>query len=183
MHPLVILIGIDNEAVGARDRTTEDGMTSVSTVVSSRTSSSSSSETLRMMILSSSSGLRMSRLSSPKSLLVNSASHEVSWMRPSSSEDEERSTTGAFPEGPPYSNIGECGRREETSDGDPSSGGDPEGAGGGVGALLGDGLPSLEGERTHLVPLLSSIVHKRRARKVNSKRERNKKCEMVISTR
>jgi hypothetical protein len=167
-----------------RDWRAEDGMTSVSIVVSSRTSSSSSSsETLRMMILSSSSGLRTSRLSSSKSLLVNSASRKVSWMRPSSSEDEERSTTGAFPEGPPYSNIGECGRREETSGRDPSGGGDLEGAGGRVRALLGDGLPSLEGERTQLVPLLSSIVHKRRARKVNSKRERNKKCEMVISAR
>jgi hypothetical protein len=33
------------------------------------------------------------------------------------------------------------------------------------------------------VPLLSSIIRKRRARKVNPKRERKKKCEMVISAR
>jgi hypothetical protein len=46
-------------------------------------------------------------------------------MRHSSFEDEERSTTGAFPKEPPYSNTGECGRREETSDGDPSGSGDP----------------------------------------------------------
>jgi hypothetical protein len=59
---------------------------------------------------------------------------------------------------PPYSNTGERGRREETSGGDPSGGSDPEGAGGGVGALLGEGLPSLEGERARLLPLLSSIV-------------------------
>jgi hypothetical protein len=74
----------------------------------------------------------------------------------------------SLPRGTPYSNTGEHGRCEETSNGDPSGGGDPEGADGGIGALLRDGLPSLE-ERARLVPLLSSIVHKRRARKVNPK--------------
>jgi hypothetical protein len=56
---------------------------------------------------------------------------------------------------------------------DPSGGSDPECAGGGVGTLLGIGLPSLEGERERLVPLLSSIVLKwrKRARKVNPKHE------------
>jgi hypothetical protein len=36
--------------------------------------------------------------------------------------------------------------------------GDPNGVGGGVLVSLGYGLPSLEGDREHLVPLLSSIV-------------------------
>jgi hypothetical protein len=73
---------------------------------------------------------------------------------------------------PPYSNTDECRRRKETSDGDSSSGSDPEGAGGGVGATLGGGLPSLDGERVRLVPLLSSIVREERSRKINPKRER-----------
>jgi hypothetical protein len=88
-------------------------------------------------------------------------------MRSSSSEDEERSSTGAFPEDPPSSHIGEFEQREEISSGDFSGGGDPEGAGGGVLAPLGDGLPSLEGERECLVPLLSSIDGLWRARKAN----------------
>jgi hypothetical protein len=92
-------------------------------------------------------------------------------MRLSSSKDEERSTIGAFLGELPCSNTGERGRREETSGGDPSGGGDLEGAGGGVGALLGDGLPALEGEQVRLVSLLSSIVCKRRVRKVNPRRE------------
>jgi hypothetical protein len=136
-----------------------------------------------MMTLPSLGGPRTSQLRSSKSFLANSSSHEVSGLRPSSSEDEERSTIGVFLEEPPCSNTGERGWSEETSDRDPSGGDDPEGASGGVGALPGDGLPSLEGERARLVPLLSSIVHKRRARKVNPKRERKKKCEMVISAR
>jgi hypothetical protein len=47
------------------------------------------------------------------------------------------------------------------------------GADGGVGTMLGTGLPSLEGERECLVPLLSSIILKqrRRERKVNPKQE------------
>jgi hypothetical protein len=105
----------------------------------------------------------------PKSLLANFSSHEISGMRPSTSEDEERSTTGAFLEGPPGSNTGERGWRDETSDGDPNSGGDSKGADGGVGALLDDGLPSLEGERAYLVLLLSSNAHKWGTRKVNIK--------------
>jgi hypothetical protein len=48
-------------------------------------------------------------LRSPKSFLSNSSSHEVSGMRSSSSEDEERTTIGAFPEEPPCSNTGELG--------------------------------------------------------------------------
>jgi hypothetical protein len=111
-----------------------------------------------MMTLPSPGDLRMSRLRSLKSLLANSSSREVSVMRPCSSENEERSTTAAFPEELPCSNTGERVQREETSGGDPSGGGDLEGAGGGVGAPLGHGLPSLEEERARLVPLLSSIV-------------------------
>jgi hypothetical protein len=41
------------------------------------------------------------RLSSPKSLWVNSKSREVPAMRSTSSEDEDRLITGAFLEGPP----------------------------------------------------------------------------------
>jgi hypothetical protein len=104
-------------------------------------------------------------------------------MGPSSSEDEERSTAGVFPEDPPCSNTDERGQSEETSGGDFSGGSDPEGDGGGVLALLGEELLSLEGERARLVPLLSSIVHKPRARKVNPKQARKMECEMVISAR
>jgi hypothetical protein len=72
-------------------------------------------------------------------------------------------------EGPPCSNTGERGQHEETSGGDPSGGGDPEGVGGGVGAMLGGELPSVEGGQARLVPLLSSIDCERGARKVESK--------------
>jgi hypothetical protein len=95
------------------------------------------------------------------------SSRETSAMRYPSSEDEERSTTGAFLEDPPCSHTGERGQREETSGGDFSGSGDPKGAGGEVLAPLGNGLHSLEGERALLVPLLSSIDCKRRVRKVN----------------
>jgi hypothetical protein len=93
---------------------------------------------------------------------------------PSSSKDEDRSITGAFPEGTPYSNTSEQGRREDTFDGDPGGGGDPDGTSGGVLVLLGDRLPSLVGERARLVHFLSSIVSKKRARKVNPNRKRKK---------
>jgi hypothetical protein len=117
-------------------------------------------------------------------------------MRSPSSEDEERSTTSAFPEDPPAptpvvpltakrkacidllrhpvhsvwctrTSDPERGQREETSGGDVNGGDDLEGAGGGVLAPSGDGLSSLEGKRVGLVPLLSSIDCVRRARKVN----------------
>jgi hypothetical protein len=79
------------EAVGDGDLVAEDGTTSASMTSSSRTSSSSSSESLRTMILSSPGGPRISQLMSSKSLLANSSSRDVSGMRPSSFEDEERS--------------------------------------------------------------------------------------------
>jgi hypothetical protein len=170
------------EAVGARDLAAEDGATSTSAAFSSCTSYSLL-ESLRMMILLSLGGPRKSQLRSPKSLLVNSSSRETSAMRSPSSKDEERSTTGAFPEDPPFSHTGERGQREETSSGDVSGGGDLEGADDEVLAPSGDGLPSLEGERACLVPLLSSINCKRRVWKVNPRQERKKNCEMVISTR
>jgi hypothetical protein len=81
----------------------------------------------------------------------------------------------SLPGEPTCSNTGERGQHEETSGGDFSCGGDPEGASGGVLAPLGDGLPSLEGERTCLMPLLSCIDCKGRAKKVNPIRERRKK--------
>jgi hypothetical protein len=54
-------------------------------------------------------------------------------------------------------NTGEQGQRDETTDGDPGVGRDQDGSGGGVSASLGKGLPSAEGERSRLMPLLSSI--------------------------
>jgi hypothetical protein len=78
-------------------------------------------------------------------------------MKFSSSEDEERSIIGVFSEVLPCSNTGEQGRHDETSDRDPGGGRDPDGASDGVLASLGRGLPSAEGERSRLMPLLSSI--------------------------
>jgi hypothetical protein len=127
------------ETVGARDFAVEDGVASVSA-----TSSSSSSESLRMMTLPSSTGPRSSRLRSLKSFFVNFSSHEVSGMRYSSSE--EISTTRILSEGLPCSKTGEHRRWEETSDGDPGGDGDPDGVGDGVEILLGEEEPSLEGE-------------------------------------
>jgi hypothetical protein len=95
-------------------------------------------------------------------------------MRSYSSEDEDRFTTGAFSEGPPCSNTGERGWREDTSDGDPSGGGDPDDIGGGVLVALGEEFPSAEGERERLEPLLFSIIGKLRARKENPKRLKEK---------
>jgi hypothetical protein len=69
--------------------------------------------------------------------------------------------TGTCLEGPTCSNTDECGWWEETSDRVPGCGGDPYGVSGGVLALLGGGLPSIEGERECLVSLLSSIASKR----------------------
>jgi hypothetical protein len=103
--------------------------------------------------------------------MANSSSHEVSGIIPSSSNDEDRSTIGIFSEGPPYSNTGEQGRREEISDGDPNGNEDPDGTDSGVEPPLGDEEPSLEGERERLVPILSSIVVKRRRREENPKQE------------
>jgi hypothetical protein len=77
-------------------------------------------------------------------------------MKFSPSEDKERSIIRTFLEEPPCSNTGEQGRRDEIFDGDPGGGGDPDGADGGVFASLGEGLPSAEGERPRLMPLLSS---------------------------
>jgi hypothetical protein len=170
------------DVVEAVDHAGEDGAASTSVAFSSCTSSSSS-ESLRMMILSSLGGPRTSQLKSPKSLLVNSSSHETSAIRSPSSEDEERSTTGAFSEDPPCSHTGEWGQREETSYGDVSDGGDPDGAHNGVLAPSGARLPSLEGERAHMVLLLSSIDCKWRTRKVNPSHERKENCKMVISAR
>jgi hypothetical protein len=58
---------------------------------------------------------------------------------------------------PPCSNTGEQGRCEEISDGDPSGSGDPDDTGGGVLASLSEGHPSMEGECSHLMFLLSFI--------------------------
>jgi hypothetical protein len=90
-------------------------------------------------------------LRSPKSFLTSSASREVSTM------NEEGSIISVFLEALPCSNTDEQGRRDETSDGDPDGGGDPDGVGDGVLTSLGRGLPSVEGERSRLMPLLSFI--------------------------
>jgi hypothetical protein len=126
-------------------------------VVSSSCASVLSSESMRTMILSSPGGPRMSRLKSPKSFLVSFTSREVSTMKFSSSEDEERSIIGVFPEALPCSNTGEQGRHDDTSNGDPGGGGDLDGTSGGVLTSPGRGLPSVEGERYRLMHLLSSI--------------------------
>jgi hypothetical protein len=99
-----------------------------------------------------------------------------------SSSFDERTTTGILSEGPPYSKIGEQWWRKETSDGDSIGGRDPDGTDSAVKTLLGGGEFSLEGERGRLVPLLSSIVVKRRRREENPKRKL-KECDMAISAR
>jgi hypothetical protein len=121
------------------------------------------------MILPSSGGPMTLRLRLLKSFLTNSLSRDVSGMRPSSSEDEDRSTTGTFSKGSPCSNINEQGRREEISDRDPGGGGDPDSVSGGVEPPLGEEESSLDGERERLVHLLSFIVAKRRGRRENYK--------------
>jgi hypothetical protein len=114
---------------------------------------------------------------------VNSKSREISTIKSYSSEDEDRSITGAVPEGPPCSSTGERGRREDTSIGNPEGGGVLDCASGGVLASLVVGLPSMEGEHSRLMPLLPSIVGKQRMREGNPKRGRDeeKECEMVPS--
>jgi hypothetical protein len=55
---------------------------------------------------------------------------------------------------------------------EPSGGGDPNSTDEGVEPPLGEEGPSLDGERECLVPLLSSIVAKRRGREENPKQRR-----------
>jgi hypothetical protein len=94
----------------------------------------------------------------------------MSRMRSSSSEEEERSTTEIFLEGPPCSRTSWQGWREETSEWDPGGGGDPDVTGSGVETLLGGEEPSLKGEQELLLSLLSSIVAKRRREKTLSEK-------------
>jgi hypothetical protein len=82
-------------------------------------------------------------------LVVRSIDDEVFLIR--RRQIDHRSLLG----GPPCSNTGE---HEEISNGDTSGGGDPDGTDKGVLVSVGDGLPSLEGERERLVPLLSFII-------------------------
>jgi hypothetical protein len=79
-----------------------------------------------------------------------------------------------FPGGAPCSNTGEQGRREEISAGDSGGGGDPDGTNGGVLGPMDEGLPSAEGERHRLVPLLSSIASKLRTGERETLNERRK---------
>jgi hypothetical protein len=77
---------------------------------------------------------------------------------------------------PPCSNTDERGLREDTSAGDPRGDGVSDGVGGGVLALLAAGFPSMEGERSRLMSILSSIVGKRRTKKETlSKKEMKKR--------
>jgi hypothetical protein len=71
--------------------------------------------------------------------------------------NEEGLSIGIFPEALPCSNTSEQGWHDGATDGDSGGSGDPDGAGGGVSASPGKGLPSAEGERSRLVPILSSI--------------------------
>jgi hypothetical protein len=87
------------EAVEAGLIAAEAAASSMPVVFSLRTSSSSDS--LRTMILPSPGDPRAAWLSSPKSLWVNSKSQKVVAMRSSSSEDEDRLITRTFPESPP----------------------------------------------------------------------------------
>jgi hypothetical protein len=65
-------------------------------------------------------------------------------------------------EGPPCSNTGERGRREEITDADPNGSGGQDSASGGVEPPLDEEEPSFKREHERLGPLLSSIVAKRR---------------------
>jgi hypothetical protein len=151
------------EAFGVGLTVAEVAVSLGSTIFSSG-ASFSLSESSRMITLPSPGGLRMPRLRSPESFLVNFSSREVSAMKFFSSEDKERSITGAFPEELPFSKTGEQGRREEISDRDPGGGRDLDDAGGGVLASLGEGFSSGEGERSRLMPPWSSIDGEQRAR-------------------
>jgi hypothetical protein len=105
-------------------------------------------------------------------------------MGSSSSEDEDSSTTRAFPRGTPCSNTVSKGGEKTLPTGDPGDGGDTDDTDRGVLASLGVGLPSVEGEHSHLRPLLSSIVGKQRARERNlSKRKTRERRKRVGSHR
>jgi hypothetical protein len=77
-----------------------------------------------------------------------------------SSASEDGSTTGILSKSLSCSYVGDGGRQDETSGGEPSDGGDPDGDGGGVEALPSKEEDPLEPERECLVSLLSSIVNK-----------------------
>jgi hypothetical protein len=80
-------------------------------------------------------------------------------------QDEDKSITRAFPEGPPCSNTGGRGQQEDTSAGDPGGDGVPDSADEGVLASLAVELPSVEGERSRVMPLLPSIIEKQEQEK------------------
>jgi hypothetical protein len=77
-------------------------------------------------------------------------------LREVSTTSEEGPLTGVVPKALPCLNTGEQRQHDETSDRDPGGSGDPDGTSG-VFASLSRGLPSTEGERSRLMPLLSSI--------------------------
>jgi hypothetical protein len=72
-------------------------------------------------------------------------------MRPFSSEDEDRSTTGTFSEGSAFSNTSEQGHHEEISNGDSGGGGDPDNTDRGIELPLDEEDPSLDGERENVL--------------------------------
>jgi hypothetical protein len=134
-----------------------------------------------MITLPSPGGPRTELLSLAKIFWANSKSQEVSAMKFSSSEDEDKSITGDFLEGPPFSNTGERGQREKISDGDSDDDGDLDGVGGGVLASLGEGPPSAEAEHEHLVPLLSPIAGELRTIEENPKRRKEEEEESKMA--
>jgi hypothetical protein len=100
------------EEDGAGEFLAEEGIVSTSARSSLHTSSSTS-ESLRMMMMSLPSGPRRPRLRSPKSLRVISSSCEVMGVTSSSSKD--KSTTGNPTEGSPCSYIRDGGPWDEPS--------------------------------------------------------------------
>jgi hypothetical protein len=154
--------------VGVTGEFIAEGGAASALTAASLCASSSSSESLRTMILSSPGSPRMSRLRSLKSFLASFSSREVSVKKSSSPEGEARSTIGTGSEGPPCSHGDKQRRCDEVSGGDCIGGGDLDKDGDGVEALLGEEDPSLEGERGRLRFFLSSIDLKRRERRTLS---------------
>jgi hypothetical protein len=108
-------------------------------------------------MLSMPSGPSSPRLSSPKSFRAICSCCEESGK--ASSSPEERSTTDNPSEGSTCSYGGHSDPRGEISDEEADGGEDLVGEGGGKAALDEEEDP-LTFEREHLMPLLSSIVHK-----------------------
>jgi hypothetical protein len=130
---LVVLSATAVEADGSGEFLAEEGVVLALVRSSSRTYSSSS-ESLRMMMLPSPGGPRRSHLRSSKSLRMMSSSREVLGAVSSSCED--KSTIGNPSEGSPCSYNGDGGPWDEPSGEETSDGEDGVGDAGGVDASL-----------------------------------------------